>query len=443
MRTTGVTKEVRMPVKLLPSKPSLEHLKYQARDLLNALSQGNADAVARTRKFHPRYARLSDAEIRTLKFSLADAQLVIAREYGFHSWPKLKQHIEVSPQATAPVGGLLPGFKPPAGPVELKQKWPLGACIVREMDMKQSSEIHTPGKADPMKAELSLTSQYAYTVVAELPQEGREVELQHLNFRLESDSDGYLWRYDSTRSSAADHTEIAKVFKTILRAKVRYILDASNQVERMEGLDELLNRLNLYEGARLKPGMTWDNQALDKVLSRLQTGTRQPLDYAAWGLKRMFNEDYFKGKLDPSYFPGRAVQPGDTWTFSLESRKNQRSFLNVNIARECTVTFRSWEMRGDRLCARLDFHGIEKTSPQARSETARTISPVAEGIFSGVTWFDPELGRGIEANVSRDFKVTSNKIATPVSLAKPLLQPATDYHHQRITEKLLSVKGPG
>ncbi len=95
MRTTGVTKEVRMPVKSLPSNPSLEHLKYQARDLLNALSQGNAEAVARAREFHRKFARMSDDEIRASKLSLADAQLAIAREYGFHSWPKLKHHIEV------------------------------------------------------------------------------------------------------------------------------------------------------------------------------------------------------------------------------------------------------------------------------------------------------------------------------------------------------------
>src|SRR5215468_1424465 len=101
MRTTGVTKEVRMPIKSLPSHPSLEHLKYQARDLLNALNQGNAEAVARTREFHPGFTRMSDDEIRASKLSLADAQLVIAREYGFQSWPKLKHHVESLTQ-TAP-----------------------------------------------------------------------------------------------------------------------------------------------------------------------------------------------------------------------------------------------------------------------------------------------------------------------------------------------------
>ena len=136
-----------MPIKSLPSNPSLEHLKYQARDLLNALNQGNAEAFARAREFHPKFTRTSDDEIRAAKLSLADAKLIIAREYGFDSWPKLKHHVQgLAQAASSTIEG---DFKPPAGPVELKQKWPAGARIVREMDLKQKKEIHTPGKPGP------------------------------------------------------------------------------------------------------------------------------------------------------------------------------------------------------------------------------------------------------------------------------------------------------
>ena len=275
MRTTGVTKEVRMPIKSLPSNPSLEHLKYQARDFLNALNQGNAEAVARAREFHPKFTRMSDDETRATKLSLADAQLIIAREYGFDSWPKLKHHVEgLARAASSTIEG---AFKPPAGPVELKWKWRTGTRIVKEMDLKQSKEIHTPGKPDADKYDVSMTTQYAFTVVKEHPGGGREVDLEHLGFRVEEDSGAYVWRYDSASKYADGQPSIARPFKIVMGSKIRYFLNANNQVERMEGVDELVNRLLGREGVKLKPGMTWNNQALDKVIHRITSSARQPL----------------------------------------------------------------------------------------------------------------------------------------------------------------------
>ena len=54
----------------LPSHPSLEHLKKQAKDLLDDLKKQDP------------------------ALKLADAQHALAREYGFASWPKLKAHVE-------------------------------------------------------------------------------------------------------------------------------------------------------------------------------------------------------------------------------------------------------------------------------------------------------------------------------------------------------------
>src|SRR2546430_13327163 len=82
-----------MPSKSLPSSPSLDHLKYQAKDLLNAHKAGSPGALARIREFHPKLAHKVGHEVQAARFSLSDAQLVIAREYGFESWPTLKQHV--------------------------------------------------------------------------------------------------------------------------------------------------------------------------------------------------------------------------------------------------------------------------------------------------------------------------------------------------------------
>jgi Ankyrin repeats (3 copies) len=83
-----------MPVKPLPPDADLNHLKYQARDLLKARAQRDPQVAQRIREFHPRFKHATDTAIFEAEFSLADAQLTIARERGFASWPKLKRRVE-------------------------------------------------------------------------------------------------------------------------------------------------------------------------------------------------------------------------------------------------------------------------------------------------------------------------------------------------------------
>jgi ankyrin repeat protein len=73
----------------LPSLPNLEQLRIQAKELLKAHKFHDPDAIQRIQESHPR-------GIREGSLRLSDAQLVIAREYGFESWPKLKAHVERS-----------------------------------------------------------------------------------------------------------------------------------------------------------------------------------------------------------------------------------------------------------------------------------------------------------------------------------------------------------
>lgn len=85
-----------MPTKALPSSPSLDHLKSQARDLIKYQRAHDPEAIQRIREFHPRFQTSSNEEIGAAKFSLTDAQLSIAREYGFATWARIKSHIEKS-----------------------------------------------------------------------------------------------------------------------------------------------------------------------------------------------------------------------------------------------------------------------------------------------------------------------------------------------------------
>src|SRR5690349_21729874 len=69
----------------LPANPDLEHLRKQAKDLLHDLERGDPTAVERYRALGAR---------RGAQPKLADAQRLVARDYGFPSWARLKAHVE-------------------------------------------------------------------------------------------------------------------------------------------------------------------------------------------------------------------------------------------------------------------------------------------------------------------------------------------------------------
>ena len=85
------------PARQLPPKPDLGQLKNQARDLLNAHRDGAPEACQRFQASLQRLSKASNREILESKVSLRDAQSVLAREYGFSSWAKLKDHVEDLP----------------------------------------------------------------------------------------------------------------------------------------------------------------------------------------------------------------------------------------------------------------------------------------------------------------------------------------------------------
>ena len=80
--------------KQLPSRPNLEHLKKQARQLLQDHQAGKLNAVLRLRTMLPRFKALSDQAIRDAALGLRDAQHVIALEYGAESWQTLSEAVE-------------------------------------------------------------------------------------------------------------------------------------------------------------------------------------------------------------------------------------------------------------------------------------------------------------------------------------------------------------
>jgi len=78
-------------VRQFPLRPDPDHLAREAKALLRAAKKGDATAIARM-------------EAVAKGRNLSAAQLAIAREYGFPSWPKLKAEAERQHDETHPLG---------------------------------------------------------------------------------------------------------------------------------------------------------------------------------------------------------------------------------------------------------------------------------------------------------------------------------------------------
>jgi ankyrin repeat protein len=83
-RSFVVNKSV--PTRVMRAHPDLKQLKRQAKELLDAFFAGDPGSAAEVAAHH------RDANPAT--FALHDAQLVLARAYGFPSWTKLKAYVD-------------------------------------------------------------------------------------------------------------------------------------------------------------------------------------------------------------------------------------------------------------------------------------------------------------------------------------------------------------
>jgi ankyrin repeat protein len=90
-----------MPTVPLPQDPDLGQLRTRARELQRAVRAGEPDARSLVAELHPVSSDLAT-------FPLSAAQLVLARQHGFASWPQLRRHVEIvharswTPGAAAP-----------------------------------------------------------------------------------------------------------------------------------------------------------------------------------------------------------------------------------------------------------------------------------------------------------------------------------------------------
>src|ERR1700722_9054234 len=208
-------------------------------------------------------------------------------------------------------------FTPPTNSaMELKIKWAPNERMVEEFDMDQKMAINVPGRK-PMDQDMSLGQKFSMTVLNTDADGGHEVEMEFMSAHMAMEMGRTKMSYDSDKDSASGSTNpMAIIFNKMIGCKLQYFLDASNNVQRIEGIDELTGRLAAGGGAAAQ-------------------------------FKSMFTEDYFKQMMGANrLLPPNPVQPGDNWETQIQV---PAGFAMLNI--DYSLTFARWEKHGERNCA--------------------------------------------------------------------------------------------
>jgi hypothetical protein len=82
----------KLAYRALPERPSLDHLRRQAKELHRAHSRGELAECGPLRRIQ-RLAALDDAALLRTPLTLSDAQFALALEHGLPSWVELKQKV--------------------------------------------------------------------------------------------------------------------------------------------------------------------------------------------------------------------------------------------------------------------------------------------------------------------------------------------------------------
>jgi Lon protease-like protein len=139
----------------LPARPSLEHLKKQAKDLLDGHQRGDPAALARIRAAVPAFAAMTDEAVARAPFALHDAQSAIAREHGRKSWQELRDAVAAKNAEAAAAGPLPDELLRALMPLHFPEE--VGAALKNAMQKRASARSEEPS-APPLAGALPLVA---------------------------------------------------------------------------------------------------------------------------------------------------------------------------------------------------------------------------------------------------------------------------------------------
>jgi hypothetical protein len=257
--------------------------------------------------------------------------------------------------------------------VVLQVKWPVGGRYIFRVDMLQDSTNHI-GKMPPIRQSFTTALTYALTVVQELPESGRELEIEFLANEMEIKmADQVVVSFDSKESAEGEEQNfMIGPFRKMIGSKVRVQTDAKGKLEKILNLEEWRQAL-----AGDQPG---------------------PM---AGMLAQFFNETFFRQIVDfGTGLPEKPVRIGDTW-----EHQDQFAAGTGQIDVNANLTFTDWEVRQQRKSAKLSTIGTMTGEVSPPGSPKLTIE---DGKLTGTAWFDPELGTLVETVINQTMRMKGN-----------------------------------
>ena len=254
------------------------------------------------------------------------------------------------------------------GQSEMKINWMVGKKYVMHMELNQSTEPASPNPQQP-KSEVNLAQDFDISPLKNLDDGGRQLELEFENEAIDVSRGGNkILSFDSAQNPAQDaNNPIGPMMRLMIGTHLQYFIDANSKVKKVEGVDELMNRIS---------GGKPQQEAMFKQIF----GEGSLEQYATIG----------------EWLPNRTVNVGESW-----SKKKDVTSSAGTLTVDMNFVFKNWEQHGDHKCAHIEETG--DISTKTISNASGVVIKIENGKISGDVWFDPELGMIVEVNNNQDI----------------------------------------
>jgi len=246
-----------------------------------------------------------------------------------------------------------------AEPVTLAPRWPTGKRLVY-LDKRVSKQtLQTPDPPRSMEQRMTQRQEFAISILREPPSGGYVIEWEFLSMRISMEVNGRTLSFDSSSDSEDPANPLASSMRLYMDSIYTLYVNDEGMVERVEGVQELVERL------------TNDPRAGQAILPGLINEET---------FKQMFAHTFNQGA------PARPVDVGDTWNHRAEF-----PLASSGIALDLAFTFAGWTTSEEGPYARLQYEGTMEGGVTRDAALGFEMS-IQEGRLKGVKLVDPRTG---------------------------------------------------